>query len=178
MRNFTQILESKNSIKYIINVVFEEDHMSFFSFASSKGEEGTKMLKAANSNITEIVNHPIDTEIGKTIFLTISYDIYNDVVVKGYKTPFEAIAQALNVYEENVNNETPYYGIKVFKWKITTDNIKLINSLDEFDKENYILYANYAHEETNDIFIVPEYVNNPKVKNLLLSIKSVNKFKL
>jgi len=179
MKSFSKITESVNDVRYIRNVVFDEDHKSYFDFVQDKSTKYDDQIKNNISDLWEIIYLNIEANVGDTVFLVVEYNVSNDVIVYAYKDVYTAFSTALKSWKEwAIDNEN--YGIKIFKHKITEASIKVNHkSYEFFERKDYILYGNYnGTDGINELNIVPEYSNNPKIKNLMLSLGGINKFKL
>lgn len=180
MNKFSQILESSHDIKFVRNVIFDEDHHSYFDYSIGKSDAYDDSIKATNSDIWDILYFPIDAKIGDTIYLMIKYDENNDVIVQAFKNVYDAIHLALKEFIENAYVEkVSHYGVKVFKEKLTDDKAyNNIKSLQYFERKDHIMFGDKNDDNDGEVYISPEYANEPKIKNILLSMNGINKFKL
>lgn len=177
MRTFTQISENKEHLNYVRNVIFDEENGSYFDFQDVKTEDYDKKIIASNDEIWEVIYTKADTEDGKLVFLAITYDQNSDLIVHSFNTPYDALSFALDMYLGAKKEKLQYYGVKVMKAKANFGERK--NSLQEYGRKDYILHADLNTDLNKDeINLVPEYAKDPKVKSLLLSLNTINKFKL
>lgn len=177
MKTFTNILEAKGVINYVRNVIFEENNGTYYDFESKKTEKYDQKIIDANTEIIEVIYTNISTEVGKTVFTVITYDEHNENVVYAFNNVFDAIGKALDFFIKAKDRKVDYYGVKVFKQLVTSGSKN--NSWDAYSNPNHILQAQIIEDKNiEEILIVPEYGNNPKVKNIMLSLDGINKFKL
>jgi len=185
MKSFSQISESNYDVNFVKNYVFDEDHNSIFQFVKNRIDKKDKEFLDLVESTISIDYYPLEANIGDTVFLVVVYNENSDLHVYGFSNTFDAFGKALMLWKDGTTGTEMYYAVKIFKHKITCIHPSgkrgeaHIKSLEFFGKEGHLLFGDYNKDNnTNDLQIVPEYVNNPKIKNLLLSIQGINKYKL
>lgn len=174
MIKFSSILENSNII-YLKHVQDHDNCIdSVYTYALGKNLEGDDWRKAHNKHSIDIIYSEIDAKHGDTIYLTIVFDDYEDFWIYPFKNVFDATGKALEIWRNRPKNQD--YSIKVIEDIITTE-VKITNQM--FKTSLWLVYANCFPQEKEDFFnIAPELAKKDKIKNMLLSDRTITKFNL
>lgn len=178
MIKFSQILEAKASINFIRYFIDWEDYdKSYFQFVNKKSLAKDKREINIQSG-AEVHYFDFKSNYEKTIFLLIIKDDTRDYHIRAYNDIYKAFSEALKLYNEEIKTADDGYDIKIFKFKIDQTIDKYMSD-EEFWKDNHLIYCEYNKEPyKNEINMKPEYAHNDKIKNMVLSSKTIGKFKL
>lgn len=194
MNTFTIHMVPDDNSKYPVNyfryVIYDKIADSYFELTKEEDKKfNDSMWKMADPPVM-ITGNRIESNIGDTIYVVLRYKkVFREVneidFIYAYKKDemIKAIVRALKDFDDDKEDEKLY---KVVPLTITKDMVIEVPSatsggkhsiLDLFNQDDTILEA-YKNEDGSGIDINPEYAKDPKVKNALLSMKTISKFKL
>lgn len=167
---------SKYDVNYIESYNFSEEQDNYFYFKKDIDKKANdEYIKDPEDNFLWIGTFKLQANIGDKVFLTVEYDD-DDVNIKGFNTFYDALKDFERGWKDKEENDD--YSFNIVEKEIPSDLSIKYNSLDQMDKDNYLLRASYDKEGTSGIEVKPEYARDEKVKNLLRSIKGIDKYKL
>lgn len=173
MIKFSKILES-NQIMYLKQV---QDHdectKSTFTYTMGKNIGYDKYQKESSSHSIDIIYSEIEGKHGDKVYLTITFDDYEDFYIYPYKNIFDAFGKALELWRDR--SKKGDYSIKIIEDFIGTE-IKYTNYV--FNNNSHFVYANCFHDKEEFFNIAPELAKKDKIKNMLLSDRTITKFNL
>jgi hypothetical protein len=178
-------------VNYIRFCQLRRNSHGFFDFVKDKNERFDERMFDEDPNLYLIKYLNCEAKYGDFIYVVFDYNKNNLTQIEGcYKDPVEAIKFAINLWKEGKDDEI----INVIRIKIEphicigTPNEYSVgknemkdfyNAESPYSKE--IFHAWRSKKELNPggiLEVDPEYGQNEEIKNLLLSLNTINKFKL
>jgi hypothetical protein len=195
METFTIHMVPDDNTKFPANyfryVMYDKTSDSYYQITRDENKEYDKEIWKEDYSPTMITGNRIESNIGDTIYVVFRYNKERPMLdelefIYAYKNDqaVKAIVRALKDYDSDKRNEKLY---KVCQLTITKDMIiekpskdagKRFDVLELFNQDDPILIIYKNEEEGQGVEINPEYAKNQEVKNAMLSMKTISKFKL